>query len=135
MFSKCTDVLVLCELRQTLFQSACSDWSQQILVPIEQEAIKLAELFREEAEKLRRASAQAPMALYMATEMFLSLGDLVQGKDDANFRHLSNATLIGVNLCLFGVPEDIAWAALSRATPEEVQANMHPTWGAFNWTV
>jgi hypothetical protein len=36
---------------------------------------------------------------------------------------------------VFGVPEDIAWAALSRATPEEVQANMYPTWGAFNWIV
>jgi hypothetical protein len=117
------------------FSSACADLFQQVLAPVEHEAIKLAERFREEAENLRKADGQAPTALQMATEMFLSLGDLVQGKDDATFGHVSGATLIGVNLCLFGVPEDIAWAALSRATPTEVQANMYPTWGAFNWIV
>jgi hypothetical protein len=105
------------------------------MAPVEQDATRLAELFRKEAEKLRKANGQASTALQMATEMFLSLGDLAQGKDDATSGHLSGATLIGVNLCLFGVPEDIAWAALSRASPEEVQANMYPTWGAFNWVV
>ncbi|KAL2202768.1 hypothetical protein CC79DRAFT_1173017 [Sarocladium strictum] len=147
-----TDHLLLCPFNQELFLksllspeqdpyctpclvNALMYWCCQIMAPAEQEATKLAGLFREEAEKLRKANGQAPTALQMATEMFLSLGDLAQGKDDSTSGHLSEATLIGVNLCLFGVPEDIAWAALSRATPEEVQANMYPTWGAFNWVV
>jgi hypothetical protein len=71
----------------------------------------------------------------MAAEVFLSLGNLVQGREAMALSHLFNATTIGMNLRLYGVPEDVGWAALSRQTPEEVQDNMYPTWGAFNWIV
>lgn len=71
----------------------------------------------------------------MVTEMFLSLGSLMQGKDQATLEHLAKASNIGFQLCLFGVPEEIGQAALQRMTPEEVDMAQRPAWGVFNWTV
>lgn len=95
----------------------------------------MVDLFRKEAEQLTEGEPNHPSPLDAATEMFLSLGYLMQGRDGMILKHLSNASSIGVQLGLFGVPDDIAQAAFDRMTPEELRAAAYPAWGVFNWTV
>lgn len=110
-------------------------WCCQSYASNDPGAIDKVELFRIEAERLSEAETNPYTALNMATEMFLSLGYLMQGKDHASLRHLSKASNIGIQLCLFGVPEGIGQAALNRMTPDEIHATQYPAWGVFNWTV
>jgi hypothetical protein len=98
-------------------------------------SISKAELFRIEAERLLDAETEPPTALSLTTEMFLSLGYLVQGKDHASIRHLANASTIAMDLGLFGVPEDTGTAYLELMTEEQRKIAAYPTWGVFNWTV
>lgn len=109
--------------------------AKQMYSSIDPDSVRLAELFRVEAERLLSVETQAATALSMTTEMFLNLGYIVQGKDHASVRHLSNASKIAIELGLFGVPEEVTQAALELMTEEERRAAAYPTWGVFNWTV
>ncbi|KAL2201605.1 hypothetical protein CC79DRAFT_1281978 [Sarocladium strictum] len=102
---------------------------------IDRGSIYVVDLFRKEAEHLTEGNPNSPTPLDAATEMFLSLGYLMQGRDGMILHHLSNASSIGRQLGLFGIPEDVAQAALDRMTPDELRAAAYPAWGVFNWTV
>jgi hypothetical protein len=71
----------------------------------------------------------------MTTQMFLSLGYLMQGKGHATIGHLSTASRIGKKLGLFGVPEEVGQAIVSRMSTKDKAAAVCPAWGVFNWTV
>ena len=88
-----------------------------------------------EAERQLTLELESPQSTTMVAAMFLSLGHLVQGKDHAVIRHLSEAAEIGVQLGLFGVPEATAEAVKARLTPTEAKALAYPSWGVFNWIV
>jgi hypothetical protein len=108
---------------------------QQMYASIEADAILMAEPFKREAENWLQLELNTPQSTTMVAAMFLSLGNLAQGRDDAVMRHLSEAADTGVALGLFGVPDAIAQATRNRLTESQAKALAYPSWGVFNWIV
>jgi hypothetical protein len=147
-----TDHSLLCPFDRKLFTAAlvsfdrgpnCSSslvnallyWCCLAYTSINSESTTVADLFREEAEDRVEREPDRQRSLDVVTEMFLSLGYLMQGRDAMAMKHLADASKLGAQLGLFGVPDAVAQAAIDRLTPEETQAMAYPAWGAFNWTV
>ncbi|PNP52481.1 hypothetical protein THARTR1_06949 [Trichoderma harzianum] len=100
---------------------------------LDTEALTLVDAFCGEAETLWKSERLAPSVLTMVAAQFLSFGYLVQGKDHAVLRYLSEAIKIGTQLKLFGVKPNVGDARWDNLTPEKAKATAYSTWGVFNW--
>jgi hypothetical protein len=89
--------------------------------------------FCAEAERLWDLQRGTDSILSVAALQFLSLGYLGQGRDHSVLAYLSEASSMAERMGLYGVDDEHAQQHLATLSTEAAEAQIHATWGSFNW--